>query len=515
MDKALNSLQKPSVVHGLILAMVGLYWGLRVFAFSGLSADEAEQVLFAQSFQWGYDVANPPLYTWVLITLFALLGKSAGLVLAFKLAIVASIYAALYHCSRLVLANERRLDWALVGLSPVLFFFIGWHAIFNYSHSLLNALFAVFSFMALIKVIDSGRWRWYLILGLVAGLGLLTKYAFALFLIAALAAGLSLPQARQRLLSGRMLAALLVLGAVVAPHAAWLLNASDQVAHAVSYKLQTQTDAAYLSGVGTGFWNLLRAAFAFLSPFWLIALLVFPAAVKKATSTPDNQNIAGPLLGRTFIGFTLLLVGMVVIGGVSQFRPNYLFVLVLVPLWLFTRLSTEAAAPGKRRKVYAALIGVALVLSVGGLTGKALSDPWRCKKCLFLTPYEDIAKALQERGFTAGSVFATWHPTPLPGNLALYLPDARIISHKFTALKPPPRLGADGQCMTVWVPASAGGMDTENAIGSTNGAFGTPFPPDHPTHSIEVPLYRATDKTIRIDYLIATPTPGLDLADCR
>lgn len=509
MNRLLAALQRPMTVHVMVLFMMSIYWLVRMFAFSGLSADEAEQVLFAQSFQWGYDVANPPLYTWILIALFKIFGKSAAVVLLFKFALLYAIYASLFQAARLILGEERRLDAALVGLSPVLFFFVSWHSIFNYSHSLLNALFVIVTFIAFEKVAATRQARWYALFGLAIGIGLLSKYAFALFVLALVVATISTKSLRMTLISPKIVLTALIAMAVVAPHAVWMLESRDLVDHAIAYKLQTQTDAAYLETVGKGLWNLVRATFAFMSPMWLIGLLVFPTALKSNQDRPQ----AAMLLDRTFLAILALMIGMVIIGGISQFRPNYLFILVLFPLWLFARLPGEQT-PGKRRRIYATVVVGAMCLSVLALGAKAISDPLRCKKCLYLTPYEDIAQALIEDGFIGGSMFATWYPSPLPGNLALHLPDARIVSHKFTHIKPPSR-AQDGQCMAVWVPRERGGKDVEAAAGSTNGAFGTNLLPDHPFKRLELPLYRAPDKSALIEYFIIDPASGIDQADCR
>ncbi|MBL4613292.1 MAG: glycosyltransferase family 39 protein [Magnetovibrio sp.] len=512
MNNMLITLKKPMAVHALVLILVSIYWALRMSAFSGLSGDEAEQVLFAQSFRWGYDVANPPLYTWILIALFSVFGKSAGLVVAFKLCILAGIYLALHHAARLSLGNERRLDWALVALSPLLIFFMSWHAIFSYSHSLLNALFIVLTFSALHMVIKDGRLRWYVVLGSLIGLGIMTKYAYVMFLLALISAGMSLTMVRSRLLNRSALVTVIIASAIIAPHVAWLWASADMLKDAISYKLETGQDISTIKAIGKGLWSLLRSTFAFLSPLWLIVLLVFPAIFKK-TRQADLLPIAAPLLSRTFLAIIILMLSMVVLGGVTQFRPNYLFILILFPLWVFARLPAEPV-PGKRRRVYAGLVMTACALSVGGLAAKAVLDPLRCKKCQFLIPYEKIAKELQRQGFNAGSVFATWYPNPLPGNLALYLPDSRIVSHKFIDIIPPARQHAKnqtGQCMAVWVPRERGGKTAEAAAGSTNAIFGTKLPPNQPSQRIELPLYRAPDKTVLIDYFIINPGQ----ADCR
>lgn len=504
MTQLLNLMQRPLFVHGVVFTLVAAFWAIRMVALPGLSADEAEQVLFAQTFRWGYDVANPPLYTWLLVGLFALFGKSAGLALALKFAILALIYSALYQAARLTLGRDRPIDVALVGLSPLLIFFISWNAIFNYSHSLLNALLVVVTYSTAIKVYQDARWRWFLAFGVVAGLGVLTKYTFVLSLLGLIGAGLTLPTVRARIVSLKMLAALAVAGLIIAPHVWWQVQSMDQLVATVNYKLQIGQHGSYLQGMLTGLWNIVRAVFAFMSPLWLIILVLFGGQLKARDS-----SVTSAWLGRSLLVVLALMGAMVVFGGITQFRPNYLFLLTLFPLWVFAKI--PAAPHGdKRRHVYAVILMVSAVLSLGGLVGKAVLDPGRCDKCQYVLPYADIADALEARGFSGGTLFATWYPVPLAGNLWLHLDDARTVSKQFLTVRPPAR-ATPGQCLIVWVPEEQGGPDTENAIGSAAGNFGLAIGPQTPVTRLRFPVLRAPEKEILIDYVLLDPGAG----DCR
>ncbi len=514
MDKALHLLQKPLAVHLLVLATVTSYWIIRMTLMPALGGDEAEQVLFTQSLQWGYDVTNPPLYSWVLVGIFDVFGQSAGVLLAVKLLVVALLYITLYHAARITLGPDRPLDWALVGLSPVLLFVVAWHAIFSYSHSLLNGVFVVLSFIALIKLVQSGAWLWYILLGFIAGLGVLTKYSYVMFLIAILVAGITLPQVRRALISPRMIISIVIGTAVIAPHGLWLIDASAQMQDAVAYKMQMDNDMSYIAGVGKGLKNLVRASFAFLSPLWLVLLVIFPAFIRKPASQADHHiDFAPTLLARTFIGVVVLMV-LMVLGGATQFRPNYLFLLILLPLWVFTRLRLEDTID-KRRKVYTGIILAGFVLSVGGLATKAISDPWTCKKCQNQMDYPAIAAELKARGFEGGSILAHWYPNPLPGNLGLEFDDARIVSTKFPTLTPPLAPDANGQCLLLAISAEQGGSNMVNLSARAKEAFGLDIARDHKLERFSVPYLRMPGKHVEIDYVLLTPGQAANQADCR
>lgn len=504
----LKTFESPLWVHGAIFVLVTCYFAIRQFWFSGLSADEAEQVLFAQAFQWGYDIANPPLYTWIVIGAFTLFGKSAAVAMAIKYLAVAGIYVAMYWAARLCLGERRKLDHALVALSPVLFFLVGWHSIFNFSHSLLNGLFAVVTFIAFVQVVKHGAVRWYLVLGVVVGLGALTKYSYLIFFAALMLAGVSMAEFRRHVLSWKMAAALVLAVVIVLPHAHWMMGEMDRIEQVVNYKLQISQDASYVSGVAKGGWNFLRAAFAFMSPMWLVVLVLFAPLLGKRAPQGDavQQNAIARLLGRTFLAIIVIVLGMIVVGGVSQFRPNYLFMMVLFPLWVFLRLPEEER-PGKRRVIYGATVLVTGLLSVAGLGVKAVADPLTCNKCQYLMPYEEIAEALRARGLDHGTLFAHWHPVALPGNLALHLDGVRVISSKFPHIKPPSN-PAPGTCAMVWVPNKSGGALITNWSGLANDSLGTNIQSNTQFHEQRFPIRHAPDKGIFLRFVTLDPGVG-------
>ncbi len=505
MTRLLAALEKPLVVPALVGVFMASFWAIRVAFLDGLGGDEAEQVLFAQAFRWGYDTANPPLYTWLVIGLFWIFGKSAAVVLAFKFVILGAVYLALHQVARRALGEGRKLDAALAALSPVLLFFVGWYALFSYSHSLLNALFVILTVRAVLGLADDGRWANYAALGVVVGLGMLTKYSYGLFALGLFAAALSLPETRARILSPRLsLSALLVL-MVFVPHGFWLLDNAQALEDAVAYKLEIDAATPWIVGVGQGLLSLGRALFAFLSPLWIVLVLVFPALLKLGKR---DLPLAAPLLGRTFASVIALMAVLVLAGGVTHFRGNYLFLLILAPLWAFVRLPVTAQAD-RRRRIYAGTLAAAAVLALGALAAKPFIDPARCTKCQDLVPYAKLADELTERGFTGGMLYATWYPVPLAGNLALHLDTARAVSTKFPNIRPP--MTEPGQCLLVWVPVEQGGTDAPSVRKWMQRDFAVEVPADTPVTRLELPIPRAPDKHLMIDVMLLDP----GLGDCR
>ena len=59
---------------GLLMLYVVLVWALRSFGVTGGSIDDAEQLLYSQSWAWAYSAHNPPGPTWIVRALQSLTG---------------------------------------------------------------------------------------------------------------------------------------------------------------------------------------------------------------------------------------------------------------------------------------------------------------------------------------------------------------------------------------------------------------------------------------------------------
>src|SRR3954447_13371695 len=76
--------------HGFWAGLAGylvLHFLLRLWASPNIGTDEVEQALFAQSWAWGYNPRQPPLFTWLLLGAYALFGAGIVAHLALKYAV--------------------------------------------------------------------------------------------------------------------------------------------------------------------------------------------------------------------------------------------------------------------------------------------------------------------------------------------------------------------------------------------------------------------------------------------
>ncbi|MEK9673907.1 MAG: glycosyltransferase family 39 protein [Rhodospirillaceae bacterium] len=488
----------------LIMASLVL---IRAGLFPGTGGDDGEQLIFSQYFDWGYQVRNPPLYTWLVIAVSNVTGANLWAVNIVKFILLAAVYLCLWRaCLRIFQSTEVA---AMAALSPVLFYYVAWETVTGFSHSVLAAAIYAGLFLVLVHLRDGGGhitdYVWF---GALIGLGAISKYAFWIFAAALIAAALMDRDLRARLLSPKIVLSLAVACAIAFPHYQWLW------ARAGALGAQAGTTAAAGGLNAAGAWNALKAALGFLSPFWIIALALFPAAVigmfrrgaSGAAADPMARVIAwqlGLVLAGTLLGALML--------PEFKVRTHYMFALILFPLWFWLR--AEAMGISRRRMaLFSMAIAVALFAGPVGMLAKYLFEPIVCNRCQHHLPYADLAARLRAEGFTGGTVIAVSHPDPLPGNLRAVLPEARVISVKHPDIIPPMRNGA-GQCLSIWS-ADVDYQRRGDGIALANAKLNAAIPPKTPSKLISLPLVSplpgGTDRIATFG-MILLPASG----DCR
>lgn len=479
--------------HGFpvfILATLTAAAALRLSLFPGIGGDDGEQLIFAQAFDWGYQLRNPPLYTWIVIAAQAMLGVGVHTVIIVKFALLAGIYLSLWRAALRLLAEPR--DAALTAAAPMALFYPAWESLHGFSHSILVTLLYAATLLALLRLDDAATWDRFIGLGIVLGLGLLSKYVFALFVLALLGAAMLDRQLRNRLLDRRIVATLIIAAAIATPHLHWLFE-----------HLQDPPPGTG-GGAIKGFGRLIAAAVGFLSPLWLFLLIAYWPAV-RATKPPLG---AARRWCRFFERYLLILAVIAALGviffQVDRVRTHYMF--VLIPFSLYFILRFSAAAPAASARRFAALLSLCALTVLGGLVVKYLAEPIKCERCQHHIPYPALAAELTNAGFTGGTIFADWYPDPLPGNLRAGFPNARVISAKHPTVLPPAATAA-GQCLLVWPITDDGGRGAAT-IAAANRIFNAGISNDAAAGVVTAPLAGISDRAYSLGYLLISNGAG-------
>lgn len=297
----------------LLVALAGYFTLqviLRLISGSGLEYDEAEAFWFSQHLSIGYGT-QPPLYFWLQHGLFLVLGAGLPALALLKAGLFAG---ALWMAGRIGqrLAPDLPLAATFSILILALVPEILWEMQRDRTHTTLVMLVALVTLKHMLAMRSSARRLDFALLGLLLGLGVLSKHNFLL-----LPVGLVLGALWDRARRGRpdpilslqgWLICLAVALPLVAPWAVWFLTHPDQSSAGLQ-KLQL-ADGPGLAVAAKG---LAAWAVAVLSALGLPGLVYGITALalhRGGRSLPALGDDARVLLRGAIIALTLALIGV-------------------------------------------------------------------------------------------------------------------------------------------------------------------------------------------------------------
>jgi 4-amino-4-deoxy-L-arabinose transferase-like glycosyltransferase len=308
------------------------------------------------------------------------------------------------------LLGRRGAWWAAASL--MLLPPLGWYSIRDQSHTVLVTAMTCAAWWLLLRIVRRLRQADFAWLGLVCGLGMLSKYSFALVAGAMLVAALSVPEARRALLARGWWWTPVVGALVVLPHAAWLLHHLHQATAGTIDRMQIQSGGHW----GLALDGLLRACRRMLGLWALVALWAFRASWWRAPAAADATEAEGGatawarrVLWRYLALITLALLVMALGVGVTRFEQHWVIpLLCAAPLAAFaTRPQLQDDAAGARR--YTGVVMLAALLMLAGAWGRLWYASWYGKDELN-HPAAALGVALRDAGYDGrGRIIASDH----------------------------------------------------------------------------------------------------------
>lgn len=313
------SLSKVSVTLTVTLFGMAWLWHLSSVALT-VPMDNIEQWVWSHSMQWGYH-KHPPLPTWLLALPQLLFGPSSHtteVLGAFCTLTTTLIFA---HLLSQIWGRPVAVLALLAGLCIT--FYNG--RLNYYNHNILLLLFVALSAQCWWMILQTGQQRWWLGLGLSAGLGMLSKYQYLLVVLpSAYFIWQIKPWRKPQQLQGLM-CAVGIATLVFLPHLLWLLQqdlADSPIRYAITTSLPDHLNPALpiSTRLRSGIWlldlllNRCLPAIVFLSLVKTFSLSKASASAESANTTHDSP-ITGtrflmawglmPPLTITFLGLTL------------------------------------------------------------------------------------------------------------------------------------------------------------------------------------------------------------------
>ena len=472
----------------LAFAYFALQTILRVLTTHSVELDEAEQLVMAQEFRWGYGV-QPPLYTWIQSLFFGVFGVN---ILALALLKNLILFGQCFFIFRAV--REMTVDVRAAAVASSSLFLLpqfAWESQRDQTHSVLAVMLGAALLCTLIRLTKKQTVFGYALFGLLGALGCLTKYNFAVFLVALPLAALSLKEFRGVFLDRRAWWAAFIFAAAGQLHIDWMENhPADWLARAN----EVHEHAANLwRAYAASFGGLAVAVVAFSGLAALVFGVVFfraPVSGEEADATKNCRR----LIERILL-VALLICLALALAFQAHFKDRWMQpVLFITPvaltLWFHRRLDAARAN---------VLLALNCVIAISVLVAIAATPVWAAAtghhRYLSLD-YAELAAQLKQHGFSRGVLAAENRKTG--GNLKLSLPDTVVLAPEVPLFKTP----ANVPCALVWKAATDAELSAPatltNLIWKTCGAN---LAGKTPT-TVEIPLEHCRERTTRYAFIL-------------
>jgi len=396
-----------------LLALAGYFLlqvVLRASSPAVLKLDEAEAVLAFQHLRLGYG-SQPPLYFWLQWPLFSLFGVNLLVLSVQKNLLLFGTYLGVFCAARPLVGVHGAITAAasLVLLPP-----IGWEAQLDQTHSVLATCMAALALWCYVGLLKHGGVLRYALFGLLIGLGLQSKYNFAVFALALMAGSLVVPEHRRAVWNRKAWIALAVLMLSLAPHGLWLVDHLELATRATRAKMLGDA-AGHAGNVARGVSRLAGAIFLFATPLWIVYGWIGWRHREGARLRLDQPH------ARFFLWFFVApfacIAALVLAGALASMKPRWLqpvlFPLPLAFLAIFPALARRAVC----RSVLWVAAAFAIVIPAGLSARAYLGEDTRA-------PFAELSAQLMQR-FPQAQALVADRLTDA-GNLYLHNPAWRV-----------------------------------------------------------------------------------------
>jgi 4-amino-4-deoxy-L-arabinose transferase-like glycosyltransferase len=403
------------------LAVLAVYFliqiAIRVWQGGAVEMDEAEQVFYAQHFQLGYE-NQPPLYTWLQAAVFGVVGVShLGLAIA-KNVFMFVLYASVYQVARQLIG---KLGAAAVSASLIMIITLGWEAQIDRTHSILATAVAAASLWAYYALLRSPTRTRRVLLGVLFGLGMLSKYNYLLCVLGIAGASLLVPEHRRLVWTRDAWITPAVAVLLVLPHALWF---AGQLHVATAETLRKMHEGGSPTTYGANLLQGLKhfglSIVSFTTPLWLV--LAFAWRGRK----PCTPYLASPDVRFFFWMYACglgVIAALVLSGELVHIQSRW-----LQPLLFSFALGFFVFFPPRSERVYRNVLLTMGIFACVLITALAFRPQLQVKlnrHPRVFQPYWQVADDIRRR-FPGTATFVT-QDRFVGGNLVLQFPQSKVV----------------------------------------------------------------------------------------
>lgn len=275
--------------------------------------DNVEQLVWVRSMEWGY-YKHPPLLTWLLWPVVYVVGLNSTATTVLGATISLTSVGLIYPMARKA-GGQAFAVIALLGVLCVSFYSDRLH---YYNHNTILTLWVALSAHIFLRLLLKPRLRWWLALGVVGGLGMLSKYQYALMIAPIAVLYVQRKMWQQKVNRLGLAVAALISASLVSPHLYWLLQQpAGPVDYAMNSALGQHMDAAQRLGHSLQWamdWLLVRCLPALI----IVAVGAYASGPACSKTRPQFLACEERVAARAILllwGFTpfgvMLIIGLV------------------------------------------------------------------------------------------------------------------------------------------------------------------------------------------------------------
>jgi 4-amino-4-deoxy-L-arabinose transferase-like glycosyltransferase len=297
--------------------------------------------------------------------MFSLFGLNLFALSVLKNLLLLCTYVAMFYTSRALIGVRGAI---IVAASLVLFPQLGWESQRDLTHSVLATCMAALTLWCYVGLLrHQGKLR-YALFGLLIGLGLQSKYNFAVFALALATASLLVREHRQAVWNRKGWITLAMLMLSLAPHGLWLFDHLDVATSATLGKMRHHDATSYAGNVARGLGSMAGATFLFVTPVWIVYGWIYWRHRNEAQAQLVSSQARFFLwfYGAVFACVTALVLS----GELTSIKGRWMQpMLFLSPLAFFVIFPTLVRRTVCRSIVWTA--GVFAILILAGLSARA------------------------------------------------------------------------------------------------------------------------------------------------
>ncbi|MFS8111491.1 glycosyltransferase family 39 protein [Rhizobium jaguaris] len=438
--------RRPDTIILLLVGYFLLEFLVRLAMPHGMRYDESQQALFSQWLTLGYD-SQPPLYNWVQALAVSVFGLSLATISIVKNVVLFLVFFSYYKLAKLVLSDKVFAAIATLSLLTIPQLF--WEAQRDLTHTVAQLLTINLFLYGATRTLKTPSLGSYVFTGIALGLGMLSKYNFALLAAAAVVAVLMHPKGRSRIFDRRFLLTLLISLLIFLPHGLWLIHNLDLASGRTLGIMEQDAPQSAFAKLVQGPLEFVKLVVVICAPTLVIYSLVFGKSLFKNLGRSNEWTRFFEVL---FVVIAILVLILIVAVGMTALRDRWLLpFLFLLPIYLCLKMEVagiKAADFGKR--FFYIPLAMMLIIPASLLIRVTLPALFGSYDH-YNTPYPAfVSQAVATEGKKPGLVLTdNWLPA---GNLHLQLPDVPAMSLFFGNLKADYQWSADKPILVVWRP---------------------------------------------------------------